>query len=39
MLTELRKVSKMDYKSQEEGKDQESIQADATPDPGYHMEK
>ena len=25
------------YKSKEEGKDQESIQSSATPDPGHHM--
>ena len=27
------------FKSKEEGKDQESIQSNSTPDPGHHMGK
>ena len=38
-ISDLQFVPNTDYQSEEEVKDQESIQSSSTPDPGYRMEK
>ena len=38
-LCQVNKPVSFGYQSEEEGKDQESIQSNTTPDPGHHMGK